>query len=100
MVRDKLSTEKTRIAAPFIGKWIILTITISDVNTSEYFGEIEDYDSGILTGQESHQFRCRFSPEWNDRLSLLAKGQIVIITGKIENINSYGIDLTECELTS
>jgi hypothetical protein len=95
LATGKMDTEKARIVAPFVGKWIRHTATVTDVYTSEHLGIIRDGYLGFE--RPTHEFIFRFNSEWNDKLSVLSKGQTVALIGKIYNIHSYGLELIDCE---
>lgn len=42
---------------------------------------------------------CEFREEWRQRCAVLKKKDLVTVVGKVVKIESYGINLTECELT-
>jgi hypothetical protein len=39
-----------------------------------------------------------FSEEWRDHLSILTLGQNIAVVGKIEQVDYFGVHLTDCEL--
>jgi len=92
LVRDKISTQADRLIAPYLGKWMKATGIVDDVSTTNYWGQIETKQNG-----KGYYFRFEFDPKWNGRLQILHKDQKIAVIGKIRNIGSYTIYLTECE---
>jgi len=93
MLEGKMQSEQSRIIAPFIGKWMNLSVFVDDVAILPYSGTI--YSGNFM---ESTKIIFRFNRSWIPRLEVLNKGQRTNVVGKITEINNLTMTLEDCEL--
>jgi hypothetical protein len=93
LIEGKMQTEKQRIIQPFVGKWLAMELTVTEVYTGQHHASVQDNDH-----HKGTSFKFNFDPKWNDRLDVLAGGQKAKVIGKIGDIEKWGMTLVECEL--
>jgi len=93
MLEGRMRNEQSRVIAPFIGKWMNLSVIVEDVSIQPEFGPIwavHSFDDTIIAFKFQHQ--------WISRLEVLNKGQKVNIMGRIASIEVSMIIFDSCEL--
>jgi hypothetical protein len=94
MLKGKMRREQSLIMAPFIGKWMNLSVIVEDISIRQgYYGTLY---AGFSMGDTNMIFN--FKQKWVPYLETLSKGQRVNVIGKIDEIASFAITLEECEL--
>ena len=91
----KMSAEGDRIFAPYVGKWITVSGTVSNVT-------IGDSESQVLTFSLTKEGAYRsivmyFDKNWNDRLSVLSRDQKISSHCEIRKANESYLYVGHCE---
>jgi hypothetical protein len=89
LVRDTSNTERERVTAPYVGKWIRISATTRDVSRN-------DHELTVWTAKPN--LILEFEPPWDNRLDGLHHGQRITATGRIARIASYQVELDTCRL--
>jgi hypothetical protein len=90
------SAQADALTALYIGKWMHVSGPMRDAQSFGSFMQVtlEDtlrlYDVGVIY--------LYFSEEWFDRLSVLKRGCVITVLGKVKNVGSAELHLKDCEL--
>ena len=88
-----MRNEQSRIIAPFIGKWMNLSVIVHDLSIQPEFGaiwEVHSFDDTTIAFKFQHQ--------WISRLEVLNKRKEVSIIEQISLIEVSLIIFDNCEL--
>jgi hypothetical protein len=85
--------QAQQLIAPFIGQWIKVTGTISDI-APVGFGRVSVFTEWPGRAQ------MVFSGECTERLYLMKKGDVITATGRIHEVRIRTVVLMDCELSS
>jgi hypothetical protein len=97
LVSNRTGLEGQLLVERFIGTWMKVS------------GPVEDIDGlSVLINTDPdnrNQFRVAhlggcFAETWKDRLSVLKRGQNIVVVGRIDTIDHFGVGLMDCELLS
>jgi hypothetical protein len=97
--RQHTSTQADTLAEPYIGRWMKVSGTVSDVSklTKAYalvrFERPDPHPEGFV------DIRTYFRGETLvDRVSLLPRGQHVVVVGQIKGVSQVTLDLDNCDV--
>lgn len=82
--------EADALAAPFLGKWMMVTGTFRDVKSG--WRDLQVYMRFL------REPLLVFEESWRERLNVLRKGDRITVCGKISSISMLGVTLKNCEL--
>jgi hypothetical protein len=88
----RTSIEGNRLAQPYIGKWIRVSLNVSNIS---------HHTNDILVLAEYEKFKLAamtFAESWVDRLSILTRGDKINAIGMIAKVALSTVDLDDCEL--
>ena len=96
LYRGRTSIQGDALAAAYIGKWMSITAKVSDI--SDYLGGVmvimaNDDDDGVI-----RVISARFPAKEKEKISHTARGATITVHGKICRINSYSVDLENCDV--
>lgn len=98
--KDNTEIQASKLAASYIGKWIQVSGTVSEVTTNIGY----NHDTVHVTlNLRDEPFLPYFvlgfpSKQWLERLQILPRGHRITANGQIEKIGSHGLTLENCEL--
>ena len=98
MYRENTSLEADRLIAPYLNKWIRLTVTVRDV---EYEDLNDTYRVLTILDKKAKLLPTAvliFQGAWKDQLSLLRRNSAVKVLGRIGAVNSAFTSLQDCEI--
>src|SRR6202171_3180592 len=82
-----------QMTSAYKGKWLRVEVEVAQV--SHYYPK----GSYIVVGRRSRLlFVLVFNSEWRDHISVIYKGQMVLVIGRLNEIGSGEINLIECEI--
>ena len=91
--KDKMTLQADELFADYAGKWMKLSGNLRDVRTldsSEMFVQL-DHPS-------SEYWMMFFDASWRDRLSIIPKGDLILVECRIEKADSMGVMFQHCRL--
>jgi hypothetical protein len=91
----KMSAEGDRIFAPYVGKWIAVSGTVSNVMISDGESQVQTFS---LTKEGAYRsIVMNFDKNWNDRLSVLSRDQKISAHCEISKANEAYLFVRHCE---
>ncbi len=95
LFKDQTTVQAERVFEPFKGKWIRVWGTISDIHAHP------PRSVQVLIYEEPQAFSglsLSFNWEWNERLSIIARGEKIEAVGRIKSAHVNSLFLDDCEL--
>jgi hypothetical protein len=89
--------DAKKLVEPFIGMWMQVSGSLSDVSELKSYGVIVHLKRASLVEATTALF---FDQEWVDRLSILQKGSDITVIGQISDVDGLRVQLNHCELVS
>jgi tRNA_anti-like len=91
LYKDNTALQAAALASPYLGKWMIISGSVSDIE--------KDYGGNFIISIDHNQITMllRFTPRWAEQVSVLKRGSKIRATGKLDFINSHGVALRDCE---
>jgi hypothetical protein len=94
IVRSHTSAQIQRLMQPYIGKLMVVPGTVANVESSLY----QDEPAVMFSGGNDHfGVVMRFPREMRERVLSLNEGDSIVVTGKIESIDGWGLSLADCD---
>ena len=93
LVRDHTHIQKQKLSEVYIGKWLRVSGSITEVRPMFLVGVFVAVDLGSFKTAY-----CWFKGRWLDRLKLLQKGQAISAIGRIHEIEGSAVVLKSCEI--
>lgn len=96
MFAQHTSIQAQRLIEPYIGKWMKVSGTLSDVQDTQYFS--------VVTFENPPLAKLRIifmyfeQPDRRDRLSVIRRGAPLTVLGQIKKVTGFQIELWSCEL--
>ncbi len=87
----KTTIQKEANVANFIGKWMSVTGTVSDINSNPPGLEFAEFKGPILT-----MLDMWFDDDWKDRIAVLAHDAKARVEGQIDMVNGISVRLRHC----
>lgn len=91
--------QADNIVAVYIGKWITLSGSVSQVTASDSSSVFTR--SSLVTFDQARgepMVFMHFDEQWKEQLSILRPGSRITVVGRITKIYRLGINLEQCEL--
>lgn len=98
LYKDRMSAEGDRLIAPYRGKWMKVTVEVNDIYGPDQVGRRVIYIIGYLLSGTKSRIGLMFDEEWIDRISVIQRGQHLVISGRLSQVSSSGIELGDCEI--
>jgi hypothetical protein len=83
--------EATRLTEPYVGKWFSVSGPIFNIQPPNLGGDFQV----ALANQSVYLY---FEKTWLDEFSVLKKGDVISVVGRITRIDTLGITAEKCEL--
>jgi hypothetical protein len=97
LFQTHLRHQAQRLVSPFIGKWLKISGTVSNVSEHKRWWTVSmwlPYDSRPSAFLAS----LRFEPQWGDRLSVVSRDTEINVIGQIDEVTSTDLSLEHCEI--
>ncbi|HEV3183447.1 MAG TPA: hypothetical protein VGZ49_01135 [Xanthobacteraceae bacterium] len=103
LYRESLKVHADQIAKPYLNKWARLTAKVDDVVTYGTFPDAPFMVVGEIKSGDDPRDHVRHhmvfdDKKWNERLTMLRRGEEFLFVGKIEMISSTYMQFTDCEI--
>lgn len=98
---EHTAAQADKLFEVFIGKWITISLVVSDVHTQSSKGKV--YHLQVLGMKSDNKFlqisASSSKQKWIDQTQILKRGEIITVAGKIEFLmGSRTLFLNDCEL--
>ena len=94
IARNHTSAQIQRLVQPYIGKLMVVPGIVADVKSSLYQDEPVIMFSD---GNDHFGVMMRFPREMRERVLSLNEGDSIVVTGRIESIDGWGLLLADCD---
>jgi len=95
LYKNRTSVQANALAAIYLNKWISVTGAVADID--------EHYDGGLLViiaiGIDKLA-SAHFRNEDKEKISHVASGTVVTVSGELQRINDHSINLINCDLAN
>jgi hypothetical protein len=90
--------QSDALAKPFLGKWMRLSGVVHNVQATALSVKVTFKGKTGAPAEEFSDVHMTFGPAWKDRLSIVTRGEVITLVGKIASITQYNLFLENCEL--
>jgi hypothetical protein len=86
------------LIAEQLGKWMRVVGPLGEIHPGMSFGGSKTPTMVVFSYDRTTRVYMWFSPEWNDRLALLTRGEKISVVGKLKEADHTKVQLEDCEL--